>query len=157
MIFFWGTPLLLNKFAQAIADAPAPFTTTLISFIFFLLISSAFISAAVVIIAVPCWSSWNTGMSKISFNFSSITKQSGAAISSKLIPPKDGAKFFIELIISDVSFESISRSIESISANLLKSTAFPSITGLDASAPKSPKPSIADPLLITATRFPLLV
>ena len=80
--------------------------------------STAFISAAVVIIAVPCWSSWKTGISKISFSFSSMTKQSGAAISSKLIPPKLFEKFLIEFIISLVSFESISKSIESISANL---------------------------------------
>ena len=96
-------------------------------------------------------------MSKISFNFSSMTKQSGAAISSKFIPPKLGAKFFIELIISFASLQSISRSIESISANLLNKTAFPYITGFEASAPKFPIPRIAEPLLITATRFPLAV
>jgi hypothetical protein len=39
---------------QAIAEAPAPLTTTLILFIDFFDISSAFIKAAVVIIAVPC-------------------------------------------------------------------------------------------------------
>ena len=119
--------------------------------------SSAFSNAAVVIIAVPCWSSWKTGISKISFSFSSIIKQSGAAMSSRFIPPKLGAKFFILLIISSGSSESISRSIESMSANLLNKTAFPSITGFDANAPKLPIPKIADPLLITATRFPLLV
>ena len=84
-------------------------------------------------------------------------KQSGAAISSKFIPPKLGAKFLIELIISSASLQSISKSIESISANLLNSTAFPSITGLEANAPKLPNPKIAEPLLITATKFPLLV
>ena len=84
-------------------------------------------------------------------------KQSGAAISSRLIPPKLGEKFFILLIISFGSDESISRSIESISANLLNRTALPSITGLEARAPKFPIPSIAEPLLITATRLPLLV
>ena len=78
-------------------------------------------------------------------------------MSSRFIPPKLGAKFFILLIISFVSAESISRSIESISANLLNKTALPSITGLEAKAPKFPIPKIADPLLITATRFPLLV
>ena len=57
VIFFWGTPLFLNKLVQAIAEAPAPLTTILILFIDFLLISSALMSAAVVIIAVPCWSS----------------------------------------------------------------------------------------------------
>ena len=44
-------------------------------------------------------------------------------------------------------------SIESISANLLKRTALPSITGFDAAAPKFPKPKIAEPLLITATQI----
>ena len=61
------------------------------------------------------------------------------------------------LIISFGSVESISRSIESISANLLNKIALPYITGFDAKAPKLPIPRIADPLLITATRFPLLV
>ena len=96
-------------------------------------------------------------MSKIFFSFSSIIKQSGAAISSKFIPPKDGEKFFIEVTISSTFFEFISRSIESISANLLNKTAFPSITGFEARAPKSPIPRIAEPLLITATKLPLLV
>ena len=96
-------------------------------------------------------------MSNISLSFSSIIKQSGAAISSRFIPPKLGAKFFILFIISFGSDESISRSMESISANLLNKTALPSITGLEAKAPKLPIPSIADPLLITATKFPLLV
>ena len=86
-----------------------------------------------------------------------MTKQSGEAISSRLIPPKLFEKFLIEFIISLVSFESISKSIESISANLLNKTAFPSITGLEATAPKLPRPRIADPLLITATKLPLVV
>ena len=78
-------------------------------------------------------------------------------MSSKFIPPKLFEKFLIEFIISFESFESISKSIASISANLLKRTAFPSITGFDAIAPRLPKPKIADPLLITATRFPFVV
>jgi len=39
---------------QAIADAPAPLTTTLISFIDLPFICNALINAAVVMIAVPC-------------------------------------------------------------------------------------------------------
>ena len=96
-------------------------------------------------------------MSKISFNFCSIIKQSGAAISSRLIPPKVPLIFFIVSIIDAVFLLSISISIESISANLLNKTDFPSMTGFDASEPKFPNPKIADPLLITATKFPLLV
>ena len=150
-------PESLNKFVQAIAEAPAPFITTLTSLIFFLEMSKAFISAAVVMIAVPCWSSWKTGISSNSLSFCSIIKQSGAAISSKLIPPKVLPIFFIVLIISLASELLTSISIESISANLLNSTDLPSITGFDANAPKFPSPKIADPLLITATKFPLLV
>ena len=90
---------------HAWADAPAPFTTTFISLIDLPLISRAFIRAAVVMIAVPCWSSWKTGISNISLSFCSIIKQSG----------------------------------------------------FDARAPKLPIPKIAEPLLITATKFPLLV
>ena len=84
-------------------------------------------------------------------------KQSGAAISSKFIPPKLFEKFLIELIISFVLLVSISRSMESISANLLNRIALPSITGFDAIAPRFPNPKIAEPLLITATKFPFVV
>ena len=54
LIFLVGTPLFLNKFVQAIAEAPAPLTTMFIFLIFFFDISSALIRAADVIIAVPC-------------------------------------------------------------------------------------------------------
>ena len=60
-------------------------------------------------------------------------------------------------MIEFVSLLSISISIEFISAKRLNKTDFPSITGLDASEPKFPNPKIALPLLITATRLPLLV
>jgi hypothetical protein len=45
----------------------------------------------------------------------------------------------------------------STSAKRLNSTALPSITGLDASAPRLPRPRMAVPLEITATRLPLAV
>ena len=54
MTFSFLTPIFLNKFVQAIAEAPAPLTTIFTSLIFFFEISKAFINAAVVIIAVPC-------------------------------------------------------------------------------------------------------
>ena len=53
-MFSLFTPELLNKFAHAWADAPAPLTTIFTSVIFFFEISKALISAAVVMIAVPC-------------------------------------------------------------------------------------------------------
>ena len=45
-------------------------------------------SAASTTIAVPCWSSWKTGMSRRSCSRRSISKQRGAVMSSRLMPPK---------------------------------------------------------------------
>ena len=59
-------------------------------------------------------------------------KHSGALISSKFIPPNDGPKCFMEFINSSASSVSTSRSIESMSENLLNKTDFPSITGFEA-------------------------
>jgi hypothetical protein len=56
-----------------------------------------------------------------------------------------------------MSLVSNSISIESMSANILKSKLFPSITGLAAIGPISPNPRTAVPLVITATKFPLVV
>ena len=53
---------------------------------------SALRSAATTQIAVPCWSSWNTGMSSSSRSRRSISKHRGAAMSSRLMPPYTGAK-----------------------------------------------------------------
>ena len=78
-------------------------------------------------------------------------------MSSRLMPPNVPLIFFIVSIIDFVSLLSISMSIESISAKRLNKTDLPSITGFDAKAPRLPKPKIALPLLITATKFPLLV
>ena len=86
-----------------------------------------------------------------------MSKQSGAEISSKLIPPKVGDKIFTVLINSSRSLVSNSKSKTSISAKILNSTAFPSITGLLASGPISPNPNTAVPLDITATKFPFVV
>ena len=41
--------------------------------------------------AVPCWSSWKTGMSRRLCSSASTQKQAGAAMSSRLMPPKPGA------------------------------------------------------------------
>ena len=44
-----------------------------------------------------------------------------------------------------------------MSAKRLNSTALPSITGLAASAPRLPRPRMAVPLVMTATKLPLVV
>jgi hypothetical protein len=52
---------------------------------------SALSNAAPEMIAVPCWSSWNTGISSSACSVSSIAKHSGALMSSRLMPSKVGA------------------------------------------------------------------
>ena len=47
--------------------------------------------AAVTTMAVPCWSSWKTGISSSFSSVSSISKHSGLLMSSRLMPPNVGA------------------------------------------------------------------
>ena len=154
-MFSRRAPIDTYSLEQEMAAAPAPITTNFILSIFFFWISNALSNAAAEIIAVPCWSSCITGILNSAFNLLSISKHSGALISSKLTPPKVGSMAFTVRTNSStsVTFNSISKT--SMSAKILKSTPFPSITGLDASAPIFPKPNTAVPLLITATKFPL--
>ena len=78
-------------------------------------------------------------------------------MSSKLMPPKVADIFLTIFIISSVSCVSRHIGTASISANSLNSTALPSITGIAASAPILPRPSTAEPSLMTATVLPLEV
>ena len=156
-IFSSLAPKDMYNLVQAIAAAPAPDTTIFTSSIFLLTNSSAFNKAAADIIAVPCWSSCITGISRSLISSLSILKASGALISSRLIPPKVVEIDLTTLINLSGSFSSISISKTSISAKILNRSAFPSITGFDASGPISPRPSTAVPFEITATKFDLLV
>src|SRR5690606_22065178 len=151
------TPSSRKNCAQAIPDAPAPWMTTLTEPMSLPTSSSALISPAPAMMAVPCWSSWNTGISMISRRRSSMTKHSGALMSSRLIPPNVGSRDFTMRTNSSGSVQSISRSNTSMSAKRLKSTPLPSMTGLAASAPTLPSPSTAVPLEMTAIRLPLAV
>ena len=78
--------------------APAPATTIFNWLHSFLIIFNEFIIPAVTTMAVPCWSSWNTGIFNSSLRVSSISKHLGDEISSKLIPPKVGAIYLTVLI-----------------------------------------------------------
>ena len=142
---------------QLKAAAPAPLTTIFTAPIFFSANSKALINAALLMMAVPCWSSCMMGMSNSAFNRSSISKASGAFKSSKLMPPKVGEIFFTVLMNSSTSVAFTSISMLSMSAKILNNMHFPSITGLEASGPKFPNPKMAVPLEITATKFPLAV
>ena len=139
------------------AEAPAPDTTTLTEPISFSTTSSPFSSAAPEMIAVPCWSSCITGMSSSATSRCSISKHSGALMSSRLIPPKVGAIALTASTNASTSVLSTSISNTSMSANALNNNPFPSITGLPARAPISPRPRTAVPLLTTATKFPFEV
>ena len=156
-IFSNLTPSKIYKSAQAKAAEPAPETTIFISSAFLPANSNAFKSAADEMMAVPCWSSCITGMFSSSTKRRSISKDSGALISSKLIPPKVGAIFLTVWINSSTFLVSTSISKTSIPAKILNNNPFPSITGLEASGPMSPKPKTAVPFEITATKFPLVV
>ena len=113
--------------------------------------------AAAATIAVPCWSSWKTGICIRSRSLFSTMKHSGALMSSRFTPPKVGSRLAIISTSLSTSVSSTSISNTSILANFLNSTALPSITGFDASGPMLPSPSTAVPLVITATKLPRAV
>src|SRR3979490_439750 len=79
-------------------------------------------------------------MSSSSRRRRSISKQRGAEMSSRLIPPKPGATALTVRTISSTSF--VARQIGNASTppNSLNSIALPSITGMAASGPMSPRP-----------------
>ena len=81
----------------------------------------------------------------------SISKQRGAEMSSRLMPPKAGASRTIVSTSSSVSVQSRQIGTASTPPNCLNSTALPSITGSAASGPMSPRPSTAVPSVTTAT------
>ena len=150
-------PLSCIILVQATPAAPIPSTSTFRLSIGLSTIFSELKSAAMTTTAVPCWSSWKTGMSSSSFRRSSITKQRGAEMSSRLMPPKVGAISFTVWMISSGSLVARQTGKASTCANSLNSIALPSITGIAASGPMSPSPSTAEPSDTTATVFALIV
>ena len=128
------------------AEAPAPLTTILTSPMSRPVRSSALIRPAVMMMAVPCWSSWKTGMSIASRRRCSMTKHCGALMSSRLMPPHVAPRKRTQLTNSSTSSVDTSRSMPSTSAKRLNRTALPSITGLEPSAPRLPRPSTAVPV-----------
>src|SRR5512141_786517 len=144
-------PAFMMLLLLATPAAPTPATTIFMSSIRFLTIFREFSSEASTTTAVPCWSSWKTGIPISPFRRSSISKQRGAEISSRLIPPKVGSSALTTRMISSGSFVLRQIGQASIPANSLNSIAFPSMTGIAASGPMSPRPSTAVPSETTAT------
>ena len=85
------SPSFSSRPRQASAAAPAPLATSLTLPMSLPTTFSALIRAAPTTMAVPCWSSWKTGIFSRSRNLRSTTKQSGALMSSRLMPPKVGS------------------------------------------------------------------
>ena len=92
-------------------------------------------------------------MSSSRFSRSSISKQRGAEMSSRLIPPKLGASRTTVSTISSGSWVSSVIGTASTPPNALNRTALPSITGIDARGPMLPRPSTAEPSVTMATVF----
>ena len=127
--------------------------TTRMDFLSFRTTLSALINPASTTIAVPCWSSCITGIESSFFKRVSISKQRGAEISSKLMPPNVGAIALTAATISSASCVESTIGKPSIFAKRLKSTALPSMMGSAASGPMLPSPSTAEPSEMIATPF----
>ncbi len=78
-------------------------------------------------------------------------------MSSRLIPPKTGSILATVSTMTDGSLEAMAMGNASMPAKFLNKMAFPSITGIEARGPMSPKPRTAVPSVTTATIFPLEV
>ena len=150
-------PESIKSFRIATPAAPAPLSTIFTFERSLFTKRSALMSAARTTIAVPCWSSWKTGISSSSLSRRSTSKHRGAEISSRLMPPYTGAINCTVRTISSTSWVSRHTGHASTSANLLKSAALPSITGRAASGPIFPRPRTAEPSVTTATVLRLIV
>ena len=75
-------------------------------------------------------------------------------MSSRLMPPKEPAIISMVWTISSTSLERTQSGKASIPAKAWNRAHLPSITGMPASGPMSPRPSTAVPSVTTATRFP---
>jgi hypothetical protein len=125
--------------------APIPTSAIVTSPIGFCTISSALRSAATTTVAVPCWSSCQTGIDKLSRSRSSTSKHVGWEMSSRFTPPKDGCSASTTATSSSADEVSTQIGTASTPPRYLKSSALPSITGRPASGPMSPRPSTREP------------
>ena len=96
-------------------------------------------------------------MSSSAWSRDSISKHRGAEMSSRLIPPKPGAIALTTATISSTSVVSRQIGKASTPANSLNSIALPSMTGMAARGPMSPRPRTAVPSETTATVLRLIV
>ncbi len=142
---------------QATLLAPEPMKAILTSSMRLPTTLSALSKPARVTQAVPCWSSCQMGISARSRRVSRIRKHLGWLMSSRLTPPKLGCKRRTVSMKRSGSLVSRQMGTASTPPRYLKSSALPSITGMAALGPMSPRPSTRVPSLTTATVFHLLV
>ena len=129
-MFSFLAPSDARRCRQASAAAPAPDVTIFTSEIFLPASSSPLRMAAATMIAVPCWSSWKTGMFILARRRRSTSKHSGALMSSRLMPPKVGSSAETVETIASMLSASISMSKTSMPANFLNRTALAFHDGL---------------------------
>ena len=82
-------PWAFNKLTMPMPAAPRPICPMTAPGKVLPTLFAALISAASATTAVPCWSSCRTGISSLFFNCCSISKHSGALISSSCMAPND--------------------------------------------------------------------
>jgi len=157
MMFPGLTPALMRTMAVRVFADPTPIMVIFAWFIFLPTILSAFIIPASITVAVPCWSSCQTGMFSFFLVSSSMWKHLGLLMSSRFIPPNVGSNHLHAVMISSGFL--VPRQIGNASTppRYLNRSAFPSMTGSPACGPMSPSPSTRVPSLTTATKFHLFV
>jgi hypothetical protein len=148
-----STPYARSNRKIPLPAAPNPTIPTADRFRLMYVLDAMFSNAASTTTAVPCWSSCITGMSRVASRRSSISKHSGARMSSSLMAPKVGAIARTVWMITSGSLLSIRIGYPLIPASTRNSSALPSITGMPATGPMSPSPKIAVPLVTIATLF----
>ena len=110
-------------------------------------------SAAAVPSASPC----STGMSSASLSAASTAKQAGAAMSARCTPANTDEILVTTSAMAAGSSRSTGMGKASTLASSRMNSDSPSRTGSEASGPRSPCPTSADPSLTTITLLPLMV
>src|SRR6218665_3229205 len=113
----------------AMAAAPPPDTATLTEPISLPTSSRPLSKAALEMMAVPCLSSWNTGMFMRRESSRSMLKHSGALMSSRLMPPSVGSSAAMISISLSGSRSASSMSNTSTPANFWNRQPLSSLTG----------------------------
>src|SRR5574344_1205914 len=152
-MFLGLNPVASRSLAMAMDAAPAPMTVMCASSSFFPTSFIALMAPATSTVAVPCWSSCQTGILQSLLSSSRMSKHLGLEMSSRLIPPNEGARSLTVSMIFSGSLVSRQMGTQSTPPRYLKSIAFPSMTGMAASGPMSPSPSTRVPSDTTATVF----